>query len=607
MIAIDLKTLINKLDSNCRKALEAAIGTAVTRNNYNVENEHWLLNLLEEQEVDVDSLRQDLQNNIERFKAGSGRTPGLAPSLVDLMRNSWLLASLTFKASTVTSAHILYTILNEQDTLGQRQKISAELNKLDLAKLREQIQQFTAGEAKDGATPAAKNSISSEDSQEALNKFTVDITEQARQGKIDPIMGRDNEIRQMIDILTRRRQNNPILTGEAGVGKTAIVEGLAQRIVKGDVPPAIRNVSLRYLDLAAIQAGAGVKGEFEKRLKSVIDAVQTSPQPIIIFIDEAHNLMGAGGQAGSGDAANLLKPALARGELRTIAATTWAEYKKYIENDAALTRRFQVVKVDEPVESVAIDMMRGLVSPLEKHHNVRILDEAVVASVKLSSRYIPSRQLPDKSVSLLDTACARIRLSQTSTPPVVEDCEHRIEQTKLSIKFLEREQLTGTNHTEQLTALNKLLKDDQKQIEILKKNWQHEVELVNQIGQLRKDIESHAVDAAAKEKLAALQQELKKAMQKIKNAQGETPLIYDCVDAQIVAAVVSDWTGIPLGRMVRDEVATTLSLQAQLEERILGQTSAMHTLAQQLQIARAGLHDPNKPRGVFHFMAASKI
>ena len=613
MLSIDLNTLIKKLDKNTRQALENAIGMAVTRTHYDVECEHWLLSMLEDkntklaelletQEVEAGILQQDLLETVEKFKTGNGRTPGLSPKLVELLRNGWLTASLNFKAGKVNSGHIMHAFLTHEDIFGQRQKTSSEFSKVNvdnLAKAINEIMQTVPETAARGEKPSAADT-------EALSRFTNDITEQARQGKIDPISGRDNEIRQIIDILTRRRQNNPILTGEAGVGKTAVVEGLALRVVADDVPPALQNVSIRYLDLAALQAGAGVKGEFESRLKSVIEEVQASPQPIILFVDEAHNLIGAGNQAGSGDAANLLKPALARGELRTIAATTWSEYKKYIESDTALTRRFQVVKIDEPKEDSAINMLRGLIDSLEKHHHVRILDEAVCAAVKLSHRYIPARQLPDKAISLLDTACARVRISQTATPPAVEDHQRQAEQLKLAIKFLIREQKSGANHKEKLAELNKELKETEAQLKTLQKNWKKEKELVQKIGELRKELEE-LPDPENADKLGNLQQRMRLVHQMLTDERGEIPLLYECVDAQIVASIVSDWTGIPLGKMQQDEINSTLTLEKQLNQRVLGQSQAMHAIAQQLQIARANLHDPGKPRGVFLLVGSSGV
>ncbi len=435
----------------------------------------------------------------------------------------------------------------------------------------------------------------------ALDQFTTDLTAQARAGKIDPILGRDSEIRQIVDILTRRRQNNPILTGEAGVGKTAVVEGFALRLASGDVPPSLQGVTLRTLDLGLLQAGAGVKGEFENRLRGVIDEVKSSPKPIIVFIDEAHQLIGAGGQAGQGDAANLLKPALARGELRTIAATTWAEYKKYFEKDAALTRRFQVVKVEEPAEPMAVAMVRGLVSTLEKHHNVRILDEAVSEAVRLSARYIPSRQLPDKAVSLIDTACARVGMSQAAVPPPVEDRQRRIALIDTEVGILDREIASGEPHE---TRREELLEERARlaqELTDLEARWEKEKTLAAEITETRGKIE----DAANTEDKGVLRTRLTGTSASLRELQGEVPLIYPVVDRQAVAEVVAGWTGIPTGRMQSNEIRTVLHLKEAMEARIVGQSHALEAVAEAIRTSRAGLTDPRKPIGVFLMVGTS--
>ena len=469
----------------------------------------------------------------------------------------------------------------------------------------------------------------------ALDQFTVDLTRRAKQGEIDPVLGRDAEIRQVIDILTRRRQNNPILTGEAGVGKTAVVEGFAIRVAQGDVPPSLKDIAIRTLDLGLLQAGAGIKGEFENRLKSVIDEVKASPRPIILFIDEAHTMIGAGGQAGQGDAANLLKPALARGELRTIAATTWAEYKKYFEKDAALARRFQVVKVEEPTETVGIEMMRGLVSTLERHHNIRILDEAVVDAVRLSHRFISGRQLPDKSVSLLDTACARVAIGHAATPPAVEDHRRRIEQLQVAMGILQRENATGLDHAAQIEELSREKTKAEEELAALETRWKAEAALVDKIRKIREQLEASAAPAAspataaasdapspptagaavtpaapappAPEQCEQLRRELGELTCQLKGLQGETPLMQVCVDSQAVAEVVSGWTGIPAGRMVADEIRTILELKQRMEERIIGQPHALEAIAQRIRTARANLTDPRRPIGVFLFVGPSGV
>ncbi len=461
---LESAALIKTLNKTCVDALQAAAGLCVSRTNYNVEVEHWLLKLVEapntdlarifpQCEVDTSKLLRDLTRVIDGFKTGNARTPSLAPPIEVMVREAWLLTSVQFQWPKVRSGVLLLALLGER-TLGQQARDSSpELAKINPATLQAQYAKWTEGspeeESPSAREPGATGTASTRPTATpALDQFTVNLTQRAKEGKIDPVIGRESEVRQMVDILIRRRQNNPILTGEAGVGKTAVVEGFARRVAEGDVPPALKNVAVRTLDLGLLQAGAGVKGEFENRLKNVLEEVKASPQPIILFIDEAHTMIGAGGQAGQNDAANLLKPALARGEMRTIAATTWAEYKKYFEKDAALARRFQVVKVEEPAEKNAIIMMRGISGMLESHHKVRILEEAIEASVKLSARYIAGRQLPDKSMSLLDTACARVAIGQNSIPPAIEDCRRQIDHLKLELDILERETVTGAHHDE---------------------------------------------------------------------------------------------------------------------------------------------------------------
>nr|WP_202863907.1 type VI secretion system ATPase TssH [Ereboglobus luteus] len=508
-----------------------------------------------------------------------------------------------------------------------------------------------ASDATGGAAPGEASGAMSPaqlGKQEALNRYTTDLTAQAREGKMDPILCREDEIRQIVDILMRRRQNNPILTGEAGVGKTAVIEGFAQRIVKGDVPPSLRDVTLRSLDIGLLQAGASMKGEFEQRLRQVIDEVQASPTPIILFIDEAHTLIGAGGAAGTGDAANLLKPALARGTLRTIAATTWAEYKKHIEKDPALTRRFQVVKVDEPDEAAAIAMIRGLAPVLEKHHRVQVLDSAVEAAVKLSHRYIPSRQLPDKAVSLIDTACARVAVSQHATPAEIDDTRQRIIIAEAELEILTRETKLGADHAERETKLRKNLEADKTHLEKLEADWTREKELVEKIIALRRQVteaegssgtgdspvgsgdmgdepkpkpptgkkskkKKSAKKSAKSEstKIATpadpLIAELRDLESQLSALQGETPLILPSVNDQAVASVVADWTGIPVGRMVKNEIQSVLNLADNLEKRIIGQRHALEAIARRIQTSRASLDNPSKPIGVFMLAGTSGV
>lgn len=637
---VTLKTLSQKLNPTCRQALEGSVGLCVARTNYNVEIEHWLLKLVESTdtdlaallrfyEIDASRLSADLTRALDRMKTGNARPPGLSPLVVNLLKQAWMVASVEFGVAAVRSGHLLCALVSDDELARAARGMSGEFEKISPEALRKDFHDIVADTSEaSGAMSSVETESSGAEPRStgptktpALDQFTVDLTAAAAAGRIDPVLGRDAEIRQIIDILTRRRQNNPILTGEAGVGKTAVVEGFALRIADGDVPSSLENVSIRTLDLGLLQAGAGVKGEFENRLKSVIDEVKSSVRPIIMFIDEAHTMIGAGGQAGQGDAANLLKPALARGELRTVAATTWAEYKKYFEKDAALARRFQVVKVEEPTEDVAVQMMRGLAGTLEKHHQVRVLEEAVDDAVRLSHRYISGRQLPDKSVSLLDTACARVALGQSAMPPAVEDGRRRIDQLTLEIEILSRESLTGGNHQEKLDELAQTKQEVEQQQEALEARWKQESELVTQIRDLRRRLEGGAEetppDAADKPETPPeplsdgqrdeLRGQLEDLSRQLADLQGETPLMQACVDGQAIAEVVSGWTGIPVGRMVTDEIRTVLALKERMEERIIGQSHALEAIAQRIRTSRADLTDPRRPIGVFLFVGPSGV
>jgi type VI secretion system protein VasG len=622
MAAIDLKSLVGRLNDPCRRALEAAAGLTLSRSHYNVEIEHWLVKLLDladgdvaailrHYEVDEARLRVDLNRALDRMKTGNARAPTLSPEIVELVKQAWLLASVEHGVTRLRAGHLLWAMLADEalarrarDASGQLLRIPAEALKRDFAAVTaDSSEAATAVTASEGAPAAATggNGAAVPAGSGALAQFTIDLTASARAGKVDPILGRDSEIRQIIDILTRRRQNNPILTGEAGVGKTAVVEGFAMRIAEGDVPPALKDVSVRTLDLGLLQAGAGVRGEFENRLKSVIEEVKASPKPIILFIDEAHTMIGAGGQAGQGDAANLLKPALARGELRTIAATTWAEYKKYFEKDAALSRRFQVVKVEEPTEPAAIAMVRGIVATLEKHHKVRLLDEAVSEAVRLSARYIPSRQLPDKAVSLIDTACARVAMSQSAIPAPIEDRQRRIAIIDTELGILDREMATGVDHAARKTEIGDARGKAVDELAALEAQWEEEKKLAGEIAEVRRQIEdpANAEDKdAARVRLTSLNEELHAL-------QGEQPLIFPVVDGQAIAEIVEGWTGIPAGRMQSDEIRTVLHLKETMEKRIVGQSHALEAVAQAIRTSRAGLTDPRKPIGVFLFVGPS--
>jgi type VI secretion system protein VasG len=620
MASINPRSLVGKLNATCRRGLEAAAGLCLSRTNYNVEIEHWLLKLLEmadadvplilrHYDVDAKRVARELTRTLDQLKTGNGRAPELSLEVLDLMREAWVLTSLEYGSTRLRSGYLLAAALTERALSARVRASSQELNKISGEQLHKDVKELVARSEEEKGEPDATSADATPGAQPgsktpALDQFTMNLTDRARKGEIDPVIGRDAEIRQVIDILTRRRQNNPILTGEAGVGKTAVVEGFALRIAAGDVPESLKRVVLRTLDLGQLQAGAGVKGEFENRLKSVLAEVKASPRPVILFIDEAHTLIGAGGAAGQGDAANLLKPSLARGELRTIAATTWAEYKKYFETDAALKRRFQVVKVDEPDAPRAVHMLRGLATILEKHHQVRVLDEGMEDAVKLSHRYITDRQLPDKAVSLLDTACARVALSQTATPPALEDCLREIEHLDVEIGILQRETAVGFAHQQRLEELTAKKKTAEERRASLEKRLAEERTLVEEIRKLQQELESGtakpskaAADAAA---LAKLQQDLAKL-------QGESPLVYPVVDRQAVAEVVSGWTGIPVGKMVLDEIKTVLNLKEKLEERIVGQSHALEAISQRIRTARANLVDPRRPIGVFLMVGPSGV
>lgn len=633
MISIDLKSLVGKLNEPCRNALEGAAGLCLSRSHYNVEVEHWLLKLLEignsdliaildKFEADIGKLARDLNRELDRLKSGNTRAPALSPTIVDLAKNAWMLASVEYGHSQATTAHILAALMLDENLRRSTEATSGELKKIPPESLRDVTRAIvgTTGESRTGRLGdegGASSAAGTPSKSPSLDKFTVNLTEAAKKGEIDPVLGRDEEIRQIIDILIRRRQNNPILTGEAGVGKTAVVEGFALRIAMGDVPDQLKGVSVRSLDLGLLQAGASVKGEFENRSKSVIAEVKASPEPIIMFIDEAHTLIGAGGKEGQGDAANLLKPALARGELRTIAATTWAEYKKYFERDSALTRRFQVVKIEEPSEAKAVEMMRAIAPMLENHHGVSIMDSAVMDSVRLSSRYIPARQLPDKSVSLLDTACARVALSQSATPAVIEDTRRRIatcEATKIS---LGRENASHGNYEEHLCKLVEEEAALRAELEQQEGQWQEELEKVREIQSLQKQIEDdfQAGLAASGEPTgllsetdrATIKASIHKLREELKELQGETALIQVNVDGQAVAEVVANWTGIPVGKMVSDEIRAVLDLSDRLSQRVIGQRHALEAIAQSIRTSRAGLTDPRKPIGVFFMVGPSGV
>jgi type VI secretion system protein VasG len=654
--------LFGKLDGLAYKAVEGAAVYCKLRGNPYVELAHWINQILQLQNsdlhcivrafaVDPSRLARDITDSLDRLPRGASSISDISAHIQDSVERAWVWATLKFGDSTVRTGYVLVAILKTPALKNVLTGISKEFERLKVEQLIDDFAKICAGspeeqmQAQDGSRLGAGVPGEFSDAiapaqmgkQEALKRFTVDLTEQARSGKLDPIVGRDEEIRQLVDILMRRRQNNPLLTGEAGVGKTAVVEGFALKIATGDVPPPLKDVSLLALDVGLLQAGASMKGEFEQRLRSVIDEVQASAKPIILFIDEAHTLVGAGGAAGTGDAANLLKPALARGTLRTVAATTWSEYKKHIEKDPALTRRFQVVQVAEPSEEKAILMMRGVASTMEKHHRVQVLDEALEAAVRLSHRYIPARQLPDKSVSLLDTACARVAISQHAVPPEVDDCRKRITALETELAIIGRETAVGIATGERLAAANEKLAADKAKLAELEARWNQEKGLVERILGLRaklrgvvdkvegtaSPIEAKADAAAAKGAVtpaaaqpaaplseterAELLASLIKLQTELQGLQGERPLILPTVDNQAVATVVEAWTGIPVGRMVKNEVESILKLADTLEQRIIGQRHALDMIARRIQTSRAKLDNPNKPIGVFMLAGTSGV
>ncbi|MCG8487922.1 MAG: type VI secretion system ATPase TssH [Chromatiales bacterium] len=655
MSEINRAALFGKLNSLGYKAIESATVFCKMRGNPYVELVHWIHQILQLQDSDLhriikqfnlepSHLAKDITETLDSLPRGSTSISDLSSHVEEATERGWVYGTLMFGDSQVRTGYLMIGILKTNSLHNALLRISDQFKKLNIETLTDRFTEVVEGspeeamrsndgfqvgggaapgEASDAMAPAQMGK------QQALQQFSVDLTERARKGEIDPIVGRDDEIRQIVDILMRRRQNNPILTGEAGVGKTAVVEGFALQIASGDVPPPLKEVSLRVLDVGLLQAGASMKGEFENRLKQVIEEVQSSEKPIILFIDEAHTLIGAGGSAGTGDAANLLKPALARGTLRTVAATTWAEYKKYIEKDPALTRRFQVVQVDEPDEDRAIRMMRGMASTLEDHHQVQILDEALDASVRLSHRYIPARQLPDKSVSLLDTTCARVAISQAAVPAEVDDSRRRIEALETELQIIGREKAIGLDTEEREQETQEKLDQERQRLEQLSARWEEEKGLVEELLSVQQQLKGEPVErdeaadsgddqAASSEETAetpeapppskeALLERLNEVKSKLNELQGESPLILPSVDAQAVASVVGDWTGIPVGRMVKNEIETILNLSDTLAKRVIGQDHALEMISRRVQTSRANLDNPNKPIGVFMLCGPSGV
>ncbi len=648
MLEISPKALFSKLDPLAYKAIEGATTFCRIRGNARVELQHWLVQILNlpdsdlhrivrHAEIDASQLASDLTASLDRLPRGATTVTGYADWIDDATEKGWLYASLMFGAPRVRTGHLVVGMLKTRSLRVALLSISKQFERIKLEDLTDWFAEILDGSPEDEAGATGQDAASTGDEiappalgkQEALKRYAIDLTERARQGEIDPIAGRDQEIRQIVDILMRRRQNNPILTGEAGVGKTAVVEGFALRLARGDVPPQLKDVSVHALDIGLLQAGASMKGEFESRLRSVIDEVQASAKPIILFIDEAHTLIGAGGAAGTGDAANLLKPALARGKLRTIAATTWSEYKKHIEKDPALTRRFQVVQVDEPSEAKAVLMLRGVAAVLEDFHRVALLDEAIEAAVMLSHRYIPARQLPDKAVSLLDTACARVAVSQHATPAELEDSGRKLEALEIERQIVERESSIGIDCAERAVRIDQSIADEEARHAALVARHAQEKDVVDRIlalrAQLREPEQDEAAPTAAaaadaapdpdpqavSEAAAALRAtrlgELATLQTTLTELQGDAPLILPTVDAHAVASVVQDWTGVPVGRMVKNEVEAVLKLADTLNHRVIGQKHALDIIARRIQTSRARLDNPNKPIGVFMLCGTSGV
>jgi len=648
MTEISRVALFGKLNSLGYKAVEGATVFCKMRGNPYVEIVHWLHQILNGQDSDVHRIIQhfdldmskiatEMTSALDALPRGASAVSDLSSHLEDSMERAWVWGSLLYSSNQVRTGHLILGMLETPNLKNILRTISPVLASINADELADKFHSITDGSPEDqlkpqdgsstggGAEPGEASGAlapAAMGKEEALEQFCTDLTEQARNGEIDPIVGRDEEIRQIVDVLMRRRQNNPILTGEAGVGKTAVVEGFALRIARGDVPPALQDARLLVLDVGLLQAGASMKGEFENRLRAVIDEVQASTTPIVMFIDETHTLVGAGGAAGTGDAANLLKPALARGTLRTIGATTWAEYKKHIEKDPALTRRFQVVAVEEPGIDKATRMMRGIAGVLEKHHKVQVLDEGLAAAVSLSARYIPARQLPDKAVSVLDTACARVGVSQHAVPAEVDDSRKRIDALTTELEIVDRDESAGYDVEERRTTLTALKAEEEERLAAIEERWNTEKAVVEEILDLRAQLraggapvdapeaggeeaaEASPLDADAR---AELMTKLKEKNAELEGLQGDSPLILPIVDAQAVASVVGDWTGIPVGRMVRDEIDTVLHLEDHLAKRVIGQDHAMKMIAKRIQTSRAGLDNPSKPIGVFMLAGTSGV
>ena len=610
----NLKILITKLSEHARLYLEKSANSCIKNQNYEIEIEHFFLELLQQNElndikfllkkykIDEDNLINELRLSIQQLNKGNSRTPIFAKSIIRVLEQAWLLASAE-KNPMIRSGHLLVALLTAPDLYQVAIRASALFELFPIDSMKHQFLEHCKQSIESPDHIHCSNIQENSPVQQpefnktpALDQYTINLTEKARLGQIDPVIGREFEIRLMLDILMRRRQNNPILTGEPGVGKTAVVEGLALKITTHQVPDPLKNVELHMLDLGLLQAGASVKGEFENRLKQIIQEVQSCRYPIILFIDEAHTLIGAGGQAGQNDAANLLKPALARGELRTIAATTWAEYKQYFEKDAALSRRFQVVKVEEPTEEVAIDMLRAMIPVMTQHFQLHIDDEAIIAAVRNSHRYISGRQLPDKAISVLDTAAARVALSQNSQPVKLDQLQAQLHNSQLEYGLLHKEHQDPLMYQERLIKLSEKISNLEQEISQLRCQWQQELELIQQIKSLQ-----------AQSEQSEKQNQIKTLRRHLAQIQDQDPLVFEGVNTLIINQIISDWTGIPVGKMMNNEIQQVLTLQDKLSQRVMGQDDALQQLVQGIKTSKAQLDDPNKPQAVFLLVGPSGV
>ncbi len=612
MTIFDLSVLVSRLEPDLRTALTSAIARALTRSHAVVEAGHFLAELvdtagllqgpLRELDVPVDRVASEISARLDRIRGGHEGSPSIGKSLVEWIQEAWITASMGYGRNEIAPADLLVAIYAQGSLNRLMRDLAPSLTfkESSAIAMAERVKAGAASPVETSAGGAAGNVSSPAKGTEELDRYTIDLSAQASAGKLDPIVGREAELRQVLDILMRRRQNNPILTGEAGVGKTAVVEALAMRIAEDKVPEALRGVSIRALDLGLLQAGAGIKGEFERRLIGVIAEIKASTRPIILFIDEAHVMIGAGNQAGGSDAANLLKPALARGELRTIAATTWSEYKRHIERDPALTRRFQVVKVEEPRAETAVRMLRGIVPSLERHHDVRIKDEALVEAVRLSARHLPERQLPDKAISVLDTAAAGVAISRSTEPATLEDLEAEALNLAIERDAIRRDE--SLDMEAELAAVDTRSADVDAQLVEVRTRIGQERRLVDELDAVSRPADGEDAEGRLRrvERRTVLEG-------KLAALQGETPLIHRSVDRDAVAAVIARWTGVPAGRLVRDSIRTAMSLENRLRERVVGQNQALAVIASAMRSSAAKMADPRKPPGVFLMVGTSGV